>query len=108
MAKGLYHKAQLFLKAINREFPEERILFCTNQFYSEEQKRAITINIIKKVVYDDKGKKSTIELYSSVSQVRIVLFLKDYWYQLNGWEVPTDNEEWNKAKEEYKRKRGVE
>lgn len=108
MAKGLYHKICMFQKAINKTFPEERILVCQNQFYSEDKKRAVTMIVVKKVCVDSNGKKTTKELYSSVSQIRIVLFLKDYWFQLNGWELPTDNEEWEKAKEQYRKRRGVE
>ena len=108
MAKGLYHKICMFQKAINSTFPEERILLCTNQFFSEQQNRAVTMNVVKKVNVDSNGKKTTKELYSSVSQIRILMFLKDYWYQLNGWELDTSNPEWEKAKEEYKQKRGVE
>ena len=36
----------------------------------------------------------------------MVLFLRDYWYEFNGWEVPNDNEVWNKVKAEYKATHG--
>ena len=78
-----------------------RILFSTSQFYSEQQNRPITIYHIKQSLIDD-GKTTQIELFSSASRIQTVLFLRDYWYDLNGWELPTDNPVWNKIREEYK------
>lgn len=80
----------------------EKILYTTNQFYSDEQDRPVTIYSIKKAIFNEEKKRNiNIELFSSTSILQIVLFLRDYWYELNGWEVPTDNEQWNKIKEEY-------
>ena len=94
----MIHKLQ---RAINNR--GEKILVNKNQFYSEQQNRPITIYTVKKAVYDhDKGKSINVELFSSTSEIQIVLFLRDYWYSINGMEIPTDNEEWNKAKERYK------
>lgn len=93
----MIHKLQ---RAINAK--GEKILVNKNQFYSEKQDRPITIYTVKKAVYDqNKGKSINVELFSSTSEIQIVLFLRDYWYQLNGIEIPADNEEWNKAKESY-------
>ena len=100
--------ATKILRAINTTFPEERILYNQNQFYSDCDKRAITIHSIKKTIVDvDSGKKTTVELFSSASQLLIVLFLRDYWFQLNGWEVPKDNPVWEQKISEYRRKRGA-
>jgi hypothetical protein len=38
--------------------------------------------------------------------VRITLFLRDMWFEENGWELPTDQEEWNAIREELKRNDG--
>ena len=87
-------------KAINNK--GGAILYNTTQVYSFEQNRPITIYIVRQAVYDETKKRSrAVELFSSASQIQILLFLRDYWFQMNGWEVPTDNEMWNKAKEAY-------
>lgn len=78
----------------------EKILYTTSQFYSNEQNRPVTIYSIKKAVFDEKKNKNVnIELFSSTSLIQIVLYLRDYWYELNGQDIPTDNEEWNKIRE---------
>lgn len=79
------------------------ILYNTTQFYSKQADRPVTLYIIKQAVWDeDRGKMVNIELFSSTSQIQIVLFLRDFWYKLNGWEVPTDNPIWEQAKETYR------
>lgn len=78
------------------------ILYNTQQFYSNDQNRPVTIYVIKKAVYDEEsGKTRNIELFKSTSQIQIVLFLRDLWYEINGMEIPDDNEVWNKKKQEY-------
>lgn len=73
-----------------------KLLYNTTEFYSEEQQRPITLYIIKKAVYDEKRHRNrNIELFASASQIQIVLFLRDYWFKINDWELPTDNETWN-------------
>lgn len=77
----------------------EKLLYNTTQFYSEEQGRPITLYVVKKAVWDtQKNKNMNIELFKSTSQIQIVLFLRDYWYKLNGLEVPDNNELWNEVK----------
>ena len=79
----------------------EKILYSTSEFYSEEQKRPITIYSIKKAVWDEKkGRNQNIELFHTTSQIQIVLFLRDYWYKLNNMKLPTDNKIWNKIRKE--------
>ncbi|MBP5423806.1 MAG: hypothetical protein J6Y78_15325 [Paludibacteraceae bacterium] len=76
-----------------------KVLYSTSQFYSDKQERPVTMYSIKQAYYDeDAGKHRSIELYKTTSQIQIVLFLRDMWFEMNGWEIPTDNEEWNKAK----------
>lgn len=78
------------------------ILYNTTQFYSKSQKRPVTVYIIRNAYIDeDTGKTTATELFKSTSQIQILLFLRDLWYEVNGWEVPTDNEIWNKAKAQY-------
>lgn len=84
--------------AINKKF-EEHLLYERRQFYSKSQDRPINMYIIKKTVYNEtKGKNDTIELFKTPSQIQVILFLRDYWFELNGWEIPIDNPEWNMIK----------
>ena len=99
---AMIHKLQ---NAINTKF-DAKILYNKQQWYSQEQNRPVNQYVLRKAYMDeDAGKMKTIELFSSCSQIQIVLWLRDYWYELNGWEVPQDNEMWNKAKEKYLEKK---
>ena len=101
----MIHKLQ---QAINQNFGQ-KILYNKTQFYSERQDRPVTLYILKQAVWDnDRKRNKNIELFSTTSQIQTVLFLRDLWYELNGWEIPTDNEEWSKAKQHYQEKHGKE
>lgn len=83
---------------INQKFGEQ-LLYERRQFYSKQQQRPINMYIIKKTVFNPVDNTvSTVELFKSASQIRVILYLRDYWYELNGWEVPMDNTEWNMIK----------
>ena len=95
------HKLQ---KAINQKY-NQRILFNTQQFFSEKQSRPVTMYVIKQGIWDEeKQKNQNIELFSSFSMIQIVLFLRDMWLALNGQEIPDDNPKWTKAKAAYAEK----
>lgn len=95
------HKLQ---QAINNRGGQ--ILYNTTQFYSVKQNRPVNIYIIKQAYYDvARDRVGAVELFKSTSQIQILLFLRDMWFEMNGWEVPTDNEQWNAAKEEYYKRR---
>lgn len=84
--------------AINQRFGE-RLLINKQQFYSDKQDRPITVYYVKKAVYNPQKKRNqNIELFSSTSEIQILLFMRDYWYKLNGWDIPQDNEMWNDIK----------
>ena len=87
-----------------------KLLYNKTQFYSEQQNRPVTQYTIKQVVEAEdtatNKKHHYIELFKTCSQIQIVLFLRDFWYDINGWEVPTDNEQWNEAKRKYQEKVG--
>lgn len=88
-------------KAINLK--GHKILYNTTQWYSEDEDRPITVYHIKKAIWNnDKKKTENKELFKSTSLIQIVLFLRDYWYEINGKPIPQDNVEWNKIKENYK------
>lgn len=97
----MIHKLQ---NAINQKF-DAKILYNKQQWYSMEQNRPVNQYVIRKAYTDVEGRTKYLELFSSCSQIQIVLWLRDYWYELNGWEIPTDNEMWEKAKEKYMEKR---
>ncbi len=81
------------------------LLYNTTQFYSETANRPVTIYIIKQAQWSEERQRMiNVELFSSTSQIQIVLFLRDFWYKINDWEVPTDNPIWEQAKEEYRKK----
>lgn len=85
------------------EFEGEIILLSTSQFYSVDKHKLVTRYIVKKQVQseENKNRSTQIELFSSCSQIQITLFLRDYLYEVKGWEVPTDNEIWNQVKADY-------
>ena len=77
-----------------------KILYQTQQFYSEDQQRPVTCYVVKQAVWDEeKQRNRNVELFKSFSQIQIVLFLRDLWFELNGQELPTDNETWNEIRE---------
>ena len=77
-----------------------RLTLSTKSFVGREGQTHDMFSINKAVWDDDKEKYMHYELYHSVSPVRIVLFLRDMWYKENGWELPTDQELWNKLRAE--------
>lgn len=84
--------------AINTKFGEQ-LLYERRQFYSKEQNRPINMYMIKKAVYNKRRHKTeSIELFKTTSQIQVILYLRDYWFELNEWEIPTDNPEWNMIK----------
>lgn len=107
MAKAFGPQIKKLQKAINTNF-DYHLLVNKTQFYSDRTDKIIEMIVVKKAVWDEqKQRMRNIEIFSSTSDVQIVLFLRDLWYELNGWEVPTDNEMWNKAKEKYNKKHGI-
>jgi len=80
----------------------ELILISTSQFFSLEKQTTVTRYHVKKQVQSgEKYKSSQVELFSSCSQIQITLFLRDYYYEIKGYEVPQDNPYWLAAKKKY-------
>lgn len=94
--------AKKLQSAINQSTGEGgKLLINTSQWYSKDKGRTVTAYVIKRSTQDeDKSYRHNIELFRTYSQVQMVLWLRDYWYELNGWEIPTDNETWEKLKNE--------
>lgn len=90
----MIHKLQT---AINNQ--GGRILYQTSQFYSLKQDRPITVYRINRAVWDEESEEfKSIELFKSTSQIQIVLYLRDLWYEMTGIEIPTDNDKWEEIK----------
>ena len=107
MAKKFGPTIKKLQRAINAK-SEIKLLINKTQIYHEDSDVITEVMYVKKLLWDaEKQKRKYVELFHSTSDVQIVLFLRDYWYELNGWEVPTDNEEWNKAKKAYMDKHEV-
>ena len=81
----------------------ELILITIDQFYSNEKCTTVNRYHVKKQIPsdEDRYKSSKVELFSSCSQIQIALFLRDYYYEIKGYEVPHDNPIWEAAKKKY-------
>jgi len=84
--------------AINQRFGEQ-LLYERRQFYSTSENRPINMYVIKKALYNPvKNRQDSIEMFKTSSQIQTILYLRDYWFELNGWEIPIDNPDWNMIK----------
>lgn len=99
--------AKKLQSAINQSTGDSaKLLINTQQWYSKDKGRTITSYVIKQSTMDaNRSYRNNVELFRTYSQVQMVLWLRDYWYELNGWEVPTDNNTWEELKKEYGRTR---
>lgn len=100
MAGSMIQTINKLQKAINAK--NGRIIINHTQFYSEQSKRAIGLYTIKQAYWnEEKRRTESYEIYSSYSQLQTVLFLRDYWYNMNHWKIPDDNKEWIAMREKY-------
>ena len=103
MAKKYLPTIKKLQRAINFNF-DQKILINKTQFYSDKTDNIVEMIVIKQAIWDDEKQKTVnLELFKSPSDVQIVLYLRDMWFRLNGWEIPTDNEYW----EDVKKKKGL-
>ena len=82
----MIYKLQVALNAHNM-----RIILSRQQFFSEEQNRPVTIYKVSQSRATD-IKVQHIELFTSASQIQIVLFLRNLWYAYNGNPIPPTNQ----------------
>lgn len=76
-----------------------KLLIDQRQWYHKDKQTAITSYTLYQVLDAENGKNaSKVKLFQTYSQIQLVLFLRDYWYELNGWDIPTDNEIWEGIK----------
>lgn len=96
--------AKKLQKAINDRCAD-KLLINTTQWYSKDKQRPVSCYVIKQQCTVEtnggKSKRTSVELFRTYSHVQLVLWLRDYWYSLNGWEIPTDNEQWEEIKRRY-------
>ena len=76
-----------------------RILYTTNQFYSVDKQMPVTKYCLRKAEIDYNTHRSeSEEIFSTYSQLQIILYLRDLWYTWLGKDLPTDNELWENIK----------
>lgn len=83
----MIHKLQIALNSRGL-----KILCNRSQFYSDEQNRPVTIYKISQSVWDESTQKYRhVELFSSASEIQVVLFLRNFWYLINDMPIPPTN-----------------
>lgn len=79
-----------------------RVLCNRSQFYSEQQNRPVTIYKLEQSIWNESlGRNNHKELFSTASQIQMVLFMRNLWYAVNGNEIPPTND--MKGAEEFTR-----
>lgn len=101
MATNLAQTAKKLIQALNSR--GYKLTFSTKQFIGKEGQPHNMHSISKALWNEEKRRYSHEEIYSATSMVRIVLFLRDMWFTENGWDLPTDQEQWNTIREELQR-----
>lgn len=84
----------------------EIIVINTSQFWSTDKHKTVTRYHIKKQVFEEGGKSSMVELFSSCSQIQVTFFLRDLLFEKRGEEIPHDNPIWEEAKAKYYEEHG--
>lgn len=89
------------LKIAIRQKADIKLLITTKEWFSESKQVLMPYYIISQHHYNSETKKSTQEeIFRCGNKIQVVLFLRDYWYNLNGWDIPKD-EYWDEKKERY-------
>lgn len=84
-------------KACNVKF-DAHLCYNVTQWYSDIHKREINRYILTRDYTNEAGKHAKEELFATYSLLQMLFFIRDYWYMLNGIELPTDNEIWNEKR----------
>lgn len=93
------------VRAINIQH-NEKITFSTRQFIGTEG-LPHSYYVVSKFEYDpDRAKYISHDLFGSLSPVRVLLYLRDYLYTLEGKELPTNDAKWNSIRAKIKEKNG--
>lgn len=92
----MIYKLQVALNSVNM-----RLVLGRTQFFSEQQNRPVTIYKVSQS--RSSGIKNThVELFTSASQIQVVLFLRNLWNAYNGKEIPPTNK--IKGAEDFEKK----
>lgn len=103
MAVNLLGTSKKLMAALNTH--DYRLMFSMKQFMGREGKPINYYSINQAVWNEDRHKYDSVELYSSASLLRIVMYLRDMWYKEIGRELPTDQPLWNKVREGLEKKK---
>lgn len=101
MAANLMQTSKRLMQAINSR--GHKLTLSIKQFIGREGQPHNMYSVNRAFWNEEKGKYIHEELYSTTSMVRITLFLRDMWFELNNWELPTDQEAWNRIREELRK-----
>lgn len=104
MGANLMQTSKKLVQALNSK--GRKITLSTKQFIGKEGQPHNMYSISEATWNEDKRKYSHEELYSTTSMIRVTLFLRDLWFELNGWELPDDQELWNDIREEMRARNG--
>lgn len=104
MATNLMQTSKKLIQALNSR--GYKMTLSTKQFMGKEGRPHNMYCICRALWNEEKGRYSHEDVYNTTSMVRVTLFLRDMWFEENGWELPTDQEEWNAIREELREKNG--
>lgn len=80
----------------------DKLLYAQKQFMGKEG-RVHPLYSVSRATWDEaKERYRNVEIYSTTSNIRMALFLRDLLFTAEGKELPTDNEMWNKIREGMK------
>lgn len=100
MGANLNKTAKKLQQAIKEVFGVV-LLLNRQEWYSTTEGYTLNDYIIKQAIVEEGKRPTYIEIFRSGSRIQQCLFLRDYWYYLNGWAIPTDNEIWNEKRKKY-------
>lgn len=101
MANNLMQVSKKLILALNSR--GDTLTLSTKQFIGTEGQPHNFYSLCRGVK-NERGKYINQELYGTTSMVRMTLYLRDMWYKLNDWELPTDQEKWNEIREQLAEK----
>lgn len=99
MAATKYMRIAKKLQTASNKLFGVKLLIDQRQWYHKDKDTAVTVYTLYQV--DEVNRSSKIKLFQTYSQVQLVLYMRDMWYELNHWEVPTDNKVWEEIKRKY-------
>lgn len=100
MAGTKYIKTAKKLQTACKKVFGVKLLIDQRQWYHKDKDMAVTAYTLYQVS-NNQTTRTKIKLFQTYSQIQLVLFMRDYWFELNGWEVPHDNKMWEDLKKQY-------